>query len=198
VYVTFGMKVRNGYFYNDPYIRSNGSTNYEGGKICIRPGAGPLGDSYKGVWWYAYDAGGLNAGGRVEDWNVGAERLWDKSGTLTCPVVPPSSRKLKDNFIGLDLDDILRKIDRLEVSRWKYKDEDKYVTHIGPIAEDFNRLFKTGSREDQLNLIDSAGVSLAGVKALVAQASRQEQRLDELGREIEDLKAQINKRRAKR
>jgi len=71
--------------------------------------------------------------------------LWDGDGAWISPAAPPSSRKLKENFVKIKSADILRSIDQLEVCRWNYKSKDK-SDHIGPMAEDFYRIFKTGSR----------------------------------------------------
>ncbi len=197
IYLTFGMYGKDGYWWNDPYTRYDGSINSEGAKMCIRPirpAALDPTDVKRGMWWMAYDSTGLGPGGRIDTWKTQI-RLWDHLGKWKAGIVCPSSRKLKANFVKLNPDEILQKIDQLEVSRWKYKSWDK-AGHIGPIAEDFYRLFQTGSREDQLHLTDTIGVSLAGVKALLAKAVRQEQRLEELGREIEELKGRLVKKRA--
>jgi hypothetical protein len=194
VYLMFGMYAKDGYFYNDPYTRWDGTTNDQGGKLCIRPIKPSSGADKRGMWWHTYNSGNLGPGGRIDSWDQQI-KLWDHLGKWQAGVSCPSSRKVKENISAIDLEDILGKIDRLEVSRWNYKSWDK-SDHIGPIAEDFYRLFKTGSREDQLYLTDTIGVSLAGVKALLAKERRQEQRLEELGQEIEELKAQLSKKKA--
>ncbi|MCX5707779.1 MAG: tail fiber domain-containing protein [Candidatus Omnitrophica bacterium] len=197
VYLGFGMYGLNGHFYNDPYYDFlTGTNSKNGAKLCIRPN--------QGVYWFAYGPSDITvSNNRINDWTVfpGSMtdgKLWDIHGTWICPACPSSSRTLKENFAAINLEDILGKIDQLEVPRWNYKSDNRSVTHIGPMAEDFYSLFKTGSRESQLHLIDSAGVSLAGVKDLLAKANRQEQRLEELGREIEDLKVQLSKKRARK
>jgi hypothetical protein len=113
-------------------------------------------------------------------------------GYWVAGICPTSSRKLKENFTRINLDDILGKIDQLEVSRWSYKFEGRSITHIGPVAEDFYRLFKTGSHEDELHVIDSIGVSLAGVKALSGKINVQQQKIEEFRREVKSLKAQLS------
>ncbi len=110
--------------------------------------------------------------------------LWNASGTW----VGSSSRKLKENFTKLNPDDLLNKINQLDVTRWNFKSEGKAVTHIGPVAEDFYRIFKTGDAEDHLATIDTAGVSLAGVKALSGRARSQQQQIEEQQKQIDDLK----------
>jgi hypothetical protein len=154
------------------------------------------------VYWYAGNSisgnnqipySGPPAGGFNLAFGI---MLWDEYGTWRSPAAPPSSRKLKENFVKIRFDDLLRSIDRLEVCRWNYKSRDK-SDHIGPMAEDFYRIFKTGSREDELNLIDSAGVSLAGVKALSREIKTQEREIEELEGEIKGLRARLGKLSAK-
>ncbi|MCX5707777.1 MAG: tail fiber domain-containing protein [Candidatus Omnitrophica bacterium] len=192
--LTYGCYLQGGGWVNDPYEYPAGQPQHHYAKFII--------SSSQGVFWYAgdtttgnnyipYTGPPLNPNG---GWNKAFEKqIWQADGTLVAGVCPVSSRKLKENFAGIKPDDILGKIDRLEVSRWNYKAEAKSVTHIGPIAEDFNRLFKTGSQEDQLHLIDSAGVSLAGVKALSGKINAQEQEIEELEREVQGLRAQLGK-----
>jgi hypothetical protein len=112
-------------------------------------------------------------------------QLWTAAGVW----VGSSSRKLKENFTQLNPDDILQKIDQLDVSRWNFKSEGKPITHIGPVAEEFYRIFKTGDSEEKLATIDSVGVSLAGVKALSQKIKTQQQQIEKLQQEIEGLKS---------
>jgi hypothetical protein len=180
LWFTYGCYVEDdGDFEHDAYQ----STGYNC-KLALAP--------RDGVYWYASnnapgDYWGLTGGGSV--------RLWDEHGTWVAPATccVPSSRTLKENFCRLNKDDILGKLEQLEVSRWNYKTDNKSVTHIGPVAEDFYRIFKTGSKESEMYLMDSVGVSLMGVKALSEKVRTQERRMEELQAEIESLKSQLKK-----
>lgn len=74
-----------------------------------------------------------------------------------------SSRRFKTNNTPLDEDDVLRRLMRLPVERWTYRNSDE--PHIGTYAEDFTKLFKVGDGV-MLNMIDAMGVLMASVKAL--------------------------------
>ena len=115
-------------------------------------------------------------------------QLWTASGLW----VGASSRTLKENFTPLDSNDILQKIDQLEVTRWNYKSEGKSITHIGPVAEDFYRIFKAGYSEKKLAIIDEAGVALAEVKALSNTVKVQQREIESLKSEIQKLSKSIN------
>jgi hypothetical protein len=75
-----------------------------------------------------------------------------------------STRDKKDNFTELDKSEVLEKIGRMEVSKWRYKGSNEY--HIGPIAENFYDLFAVGVDNKSISTIDPAGVALIGVQAL--------------------------------
>ena len=122
-------------------------------------------------------------------WDIDYIPLWDVHGILA----GHSTRKAKENLTRLNPDEILQQIDQLEVSRWNYKVDDKSVTHIGPVAEDFHRIFKTGDSEKSIALIDSSGVSLAGVKALLEKITMQQQQIEKFQAEMEELKSRLNK-----
>jgi hypothetical protein len=76
-----------------------------------------------------------------------------------------SSRLLKTGFADLDGEEVLTKIRSLPVQSWSYKAEGD-VRHIGPMSQDFRAAFGLGSDDTTIGVLDAAGVSLAGVKAL--------------------------------
>ena len=86
----------------------------------------------------------------------------DAGGTWT----NASSRDLKENFTELDANDILSKINKLDITQWNYKLESDSKVHIGPIAEDFYDLFKLGGTNKAISSIDPSGVALVGIQAL--------------------------------
>jgi hypothetical protein len=82
-----------------------------------------------------------------------------------------SSRERKENFVALDPQEVLDKIDNLSIERWNYKAEDSSITHIGPVAEEFYAAFNTGGTEGDksISTIDPAGVALLGIQGLSAK-----------------------------
>jgi hypothetical protein len=86
----------------------------------------------------------------------------DAGGTWT----NASSRDLKENFTSVDADEVLGKINKLNITQWNYKLEPDSKVHIGPIAEDFYDLFKLGGTNKAISSIDPAGVALLGIQAL--------------------------------
>src|SRR5262249_43155159 len=94
-----------------------------------------------------------------------------KGGTWT----NGSDRNKKENFTHVDGVELLRNIDELPVTRWNYKGENSGIRHIGPVAQDFYRIFRLGNDDKSISTIDPSGIALAAIK--------------ELSRENKELKA---------
>jgi hypothetical protein len=82
-----------------------------------------------------------------------------------------SSRDLKENFTAVDQNDILSKINDLDLTSWNYKTENSSIKHLGPIAEQFYSIFHLGNSNKSISTIDPAGVALVGVQALSKKIS---------------------------
>ncbi|MBC8233577.1 tail fiber domain-containing protein [bacterium] len=114
-----------------------------------------------------------------------SEGVWDAQ----------SSRDRKENFVEINPQEILAKIDRLPITQWNFKDEDSSIKHIGPIAEDFHALFGlNGDNNKMIAHIDPPGVALAGIKALSkkleAENEALKQNLEQTNTELENLKTE--------
>ena len=81
-------------------------------------------------------------------------------------LIQNSSRANKKHIVGIDEKEILEKINKLELNYWTYNHDNDRVRHLGPMAEEFYQLFGLGSTAKGISSIDTAGVSLAAVKAL--------------------------------
>jgi hypothetical protein len=79
-----------------------------------------------------------------------------------------SDRNLKTNIMNLSGAEILAKIGQLPITRWTYKGTNE--THIGPMAQDFYRLFNVGLDSVSISTIDPSGVALIGIQELKQQA----------------------------
>ena len=83
----------------------------------------------------------------------------------------PSDRNLKENFRDLNGEDILGKINDLNIQSWNYKSQGTNITHIGPVAQDFYQAFHLGDSNKSISTIDPAGIALVGVQALSKRMS---------------------------
>ncbi len=75
-----------------------------------------------------------------------------------------SSRNKKEDFTPVDAAVILSKINKLEITKWKYINT-KEEYHIGPMAEQFHQLFEIGF-DNSLSSMDKSGVALLGIQQL--------------------------------
>ena len=95
-----------------------------------------------------------------------------------------SDRNKKENFQSLNENDLLARIDLLPVTRWNYKG--LHEQHIGPLAQDFYRLFRLGHDNKTISTIDPAGIALAGIQGLHSRVKDQRSQLDSLHTELQE------------
>ena len=89
-----------------------------------------------------------------------------------------SSRSLKTAFEAIDPLAVLDKVADLPVQGWRYKVEDASTRHIGPVAEDFQRLFGLGDGES-IGTVDANGVALAAIQGLVQKMDKALAKMDQ-------------------
>jgi PKD repeat protein len=77
-----------------------------------------------------------------------------------------SDRNKKENFANVNGEVILTKLDKLPILQWNYKGEPSRVKHIGPMAQDFYRIFAVGNDSLSISSIDPAAIALVGIKVL--------------------------------
>ena len=95
------------------------------------------------------------------------EARFREGGNLTIGgvLIEGSDRNMKTGIESVSARDILAKVRQLEISKWQYN-ATKGEDHIGPMAQDFYRLFKLGATDKGIASLDSAGVALASIQAL--------------------------------
>lgn len=102
-----------------------------------------------------------------------------------------SDRNLKENFTDLDRAEILAKLCQLPISKWNYISESDDVRHIGPMGQDFYRIFGIGRDGKSLSARDLAAVAAAAVQEL----DRRTEQLEASVKEIEQLRKELNELR---
>lgn len=92
----------------------------------------------------------------------------DGSGNLTIrgALTQQSDINSKEGFQALDGSNVLADIGRLEITKWRYKDDPDGYQHIGPTAQDFHAVFNVGIDDKSIAPLDVASVAVAGVKEL--------------------------------
>src|SRR6185369_454419 len=133
--------------------------------------------------------------------NDGSTALYSNAG-LTAGVVLPggggawqsvSDRNMKENFADVDGEAILRRLREVPIQSWNYKAQNARIRHIGPMAQDFMAAFQVGDDDKHISTIDPDGVALAGVKALDARTTTQQQEIDALRRENAELRQRLER-----
>ncbi|WP_434938633.1 tail fiber domain-containing protein [Shewanella sp. HL-SH8] len=110
-------------------------------------------------------------------------------GTVTANnVLLTSDVNKKENFQTINGTEILGAISKLAISKWNYKSQSASEQHIGPMAQDFYKLFGLGGNDDKhISAIDSAGISLAAIQALYDLNMKKDKQIEELSNRISDL-----------
>ena len=80
--------------------------------------------------------------------------------------VSTSDRNLKENIHSISAKDVLAKVIALPMNVWNYKQDSGKVKHIGPMAQDFERLFNVGQDDKTISTTDASGVAIAEIQGL--------------------------------
>ena len=119
---------------------------------------------------------------------TGGTRIYSHSSLGTGVFLPPGSgawlsvsdSTTKENIRSVDGNEILEKLSQLEISRWNYETQNPTISHIGPMAQDFYRLFKVGDDNKTISTIDPDGIALVAIKELLEKIETLEERIMEL------------------
>lgn len=104
-----------------------------------------------------------------------------------------SDMNMKENFVAVDGEDLLRRLRKVPISTWNYKTQDAKIRHMGPMAQDFAAAFNIGEDNRHIATIDPDGVALAGVQALETRTDKQQRRLVALEKENKALKQRLQR-----
>ena len=101
-----------------------------------------------------------------------------------------SDRNKKEHFSPIDPQAILDKVVSLEVEEWNYKGYPQ--RHIGPMAQDFHKLFPLNDDDRTLNGFDLDGIELAAIKGLNRKLEDQRAEHNARQSQIEQLKLRLD------
>jgi hypothetical protein len=88
----------------------------------------------------------------------------------------------------VDIENILKILLSLKVQEFSLRSQKNNARHIGPMAQEFYRLFGYGDTTGAVNLADMDGVLIAAIQALYRENQS-------LRQEMERIKAQIGEKR---
>ena len=101
------------------------------------------------------------------------------NATISGILTENSDRNEKTQIESVDTADILTRIASLDISEWSYLDTPG-ERHIGPMAQDFYAAFGLGRDNKHIATLDSSGVALAGIQALIVENRLLRERIVEL------------------
>ncbi|MFA6979797.1 MAG: tail fiber domain-containing protein [Ignavibacteriaceae bacterium] len=93
----------------------------------------------------------------------------------------------KENFEFIDGEQILASIEKLDVTRWNYKSDKSNIKHIGPVAQDFYKLFGLGENDKSISTIDPSGIAIVAIKELHQQNKVLSKEITELKQLVKNL-----------
>ena len=103
-----------------------------------------------------------------------------------------SDRRKKHRFEAVSGEDVLTRLRQLPLTRWRYKADAAQARHLGPMAQDFHRLFQLGQDSTSIGTVDADGVALAAAQALDARDQHQQARLTALEAENHALRLRLD------
>lgn len=99
-------------------------------------------------------------------------------------------------FAGVNSQELLDKVATLPIKQWTSESQSGQIKHIAPSAQDFYAKFGLGSDSTTVSTVDPAGVALAAIQALYQKTvalEQQTQQIVQMQKELNDLKAQMQK-----
>ncbi|MEO8506733.1 MAG: tail fiber domain-containing protein, partial [Betaproteobacteria bacterium] len=89
-----------------------------------------------------------------------------------------SDRHAKTDFVPLNAKTILAKVAELPIMAWSFKNESgEGIRHIGPVPQDFRRLFAVGYDDKSIATVDADGVALVAIQGLYQEVQERDARI---------------------
>ncbi|MFO7775475.1 MAG: tail fiber domain-containing protein [Candidatus Hydrogenedentota bacterium] len=105
--------------------------------------------------------------------------------------VNSSDRNEKTALESVDSREVLTKVADLPITTWRYHNQAEDQRHMGPMAQDFHRLFGLGNDETSISTVDTAGVSLAAIQGLHEVVEEQKQTIAVQAAQMEALEDRL-------
>lgn len=108
-----------------------------------------------------------------------------------------SDRNKKENFLPIDGESVLKKINAFNLTSWNYKGQDpKMFRHYGPMAQDFFQAFGkdeigVAGSDTTINQADFEGINLVAIQALIRRTEELQRSNTDLLVEVATLKQQV-------
>lgn len=129
---------------------------------------------------------GAGGGTKMRLDNVGL----DVNGTISSL----SDRNAKENFGSVNAKEVLAKVISLPLTAWNYKADEIKSRHLGPMAQDFKRVFGLGKDDKSIATTDVSGVALAAIQGLNQKLAAERKAKDALIAAMQKKLAAIEKK----
>jgi DNA-binding beta-propeller fold protein YncE len=100
-----------------------------------------------------------------------------------------SDRNAKERVTPVDPVSVLDAVSQLPLSEWSYKGYEE--RHIGPMAQDFNRMFPMGGSDKVISDINEQGVALAAIQGLNTMLQQKNSEIATLQKELKELERRM-------
>ena len=98
-------------------------------------------------------------------------------------------RNAKERVTPVDPVSVLDAVSQLPLSEWSYKGYEE--RHIGPMAQDFNRMFPMGGSDKVISDINEQGVALAAIQGLNTMLQQKNSEIATLQKELKELERRM-------
>jgi trimeric autotransporter adhesin len=105
-----------------------------------------------------------------------------------------SDRRKKENFKDVSRENILGKLQNVNIQSWNYIAQGKQIRHIGITAQDFMESFGYGHSDTVFTEVDLAGISMVAIQGLADRSDSMEKQIQRLTTSNELLKKSIEDR----
>ena len=107
-----------------------------------------------------------------------------------------SARSAKHDVTPVDPDEVLEKVNDIEVSTWAY-DANPGATRMGPMAGEFHDAFGLGDDPETIGHVDADGVALAAIQGLSSQLEDAREDIEDKNARIEELEDELSEKDAR-
>lgn len=186
------------------YATVPGGVNNQATGFCAFAAGRNATASHGGSFVWA-DSGSAFSSSATNQFNIrasGGVRIYTNSGSTAGVTMAAgasawssvSDSTKKRNIRLVNKQAILDRLMTLPVKQWNYKAQDESIEHIGPMAQDFYRIFKLGDDDKTISTIDPAGIALAAIQALndkTDQLAAKTAEIDALKKDLAQLRATV-------
>jgi len=184
--VSGGGKVGAGNTVSGDYGTVSGGSNNE----ASATGASVLGGFSNVASGYSAIATGTNANAThdgsfvigdsssTEVWSSGADEVRSQMPMYAPEFNTTSARAAKTAVSPVEPESVLSNVESLSLNTWEFTDHEG-VRHMGPMAEEFSKMFELGRTDESIATVDADGVALAAIQGLAIRQRTENERLQE-------------------